>query len=146
MRRSRAVSRRRRSSAKTRVFLHEIEKRLLVDHRDLGRLARDCGRATRGPIYQRHLAEGAVGADVLEHGAAREDADLARAHDVHALAWIILHEDLGVRLEALQREAAARQKLEIEGRLGHFLFRSHVPVPCSGSMARSCARTRRLSL
>ncbi len=34
-------------------------------------------------------------------------ADLARAHDVHARAVVVLHEDLGVRLEAQKRKPAA---------------------------------------
>ena len=119
MRRRRAVNRRRQIERERRVLFHQVEKRLLVDQRDFGRLARDRGGATRRPLDQGHLAESAVGPDVLEHSAARKDANLARAHDVHARARVVLDEDLGVHLETLQREAAACEEVEIEGRLGH---------------------------
>ena len=78
--------------------------------------------ALRGdPLDQSHFAEGAVGADDLQYRAGRHDGDLARPHDVHSGALVLLGENALLRLEALQRIAAADQSLEVESVVGHIM-------------------------
>ena len=99
---------------KLRVIANNGQKGLFVDGDDFRRLGCHCGCTSRSVVDQRHLAEDAAGADVLEYRPIGYNVDPARPHHIHGVAWVFLEENFLAGFEMAKWRANTIQNGKIK--------------------------------
>src|SRR5258708_30961861 len=112
-----------------RRLLHEEEEASVIDHGDLAIRHRRHRGASRRVLDERHLAEDAARADLLQHRVSAGDPHRPRAHDIPAERRVAFPEQCLAGLEARNIRLVAKQGEKI-GTAWHYPSRCWIFLPC----------------